>query len=140
MVKTKPLERVVDKWQRKVSVAAEDYRAGVSDPKKDWATETKAAEPRYKEGVIKAANEGRFGRGVAEAGTEKWKNATITKGVERWGPGVSAAAPEYAKGMGKVLSAIQSATLPPRYPAGDERNIERVRAINKAVHNAVKGK
>ncbi len=140
MVKTKPLEKVVEKWQRKVSVAAEDYRAGVSDPKKDWATETKAAEPRYKEGVIKAANEGRFGRGVAAAGTEKWKTAATTKGVERWGPGVSVAGPEYAEGMSKVLRAIESATLPPRYPAGDERNIERVRAINKAVHQAVKGK
>jgi len=140
MVKTKGLDSTVEKWQRKVGQAGPDYRAGVENPKKDWATETKAAEPRYKEGVIKAANEGRFGRGVSEAGTEKWKKGATTKGVERWGPGVAAATDEYSSGMAKVLSAIEAATLPPRYPAGDPRNIERVRAINQAVHNKLKGK
>ena len=140
MVKTKTLEATAEKWQRKVSQAGPDYQAGVNDPKADWATETKAAEPRYKEGVIKAANEGRFGKGVSKAGTDKWKKGATTKGVERWPQGVAQAGPEYSAGMGTVLSAIQGASLPPRYPAGDERNIQRVAAMNKAVHNATKGK
>jgi len=140
MVKTKGVDKTLEKWKRKVSQAAPDYRDGVENPRRDWASETKAAEARYKEGVIKAANEGRFGRGVAQAGTEKWKKGATTKGVERWAPGVAAAEDEYRSGMSKVLEAIESATLPPRYPAGDPRNLERVRAINMAVHNKVKGK
>jgi hypothetical protein len=140
LVKTKSLEATLEKWQRRVGQAGPDYTAGVNDPKADWATETKAAEPRYKEGVIRAANEGRFGKGVSAAGTEKWKRGATTKGVERWPTGVAAAGPEYSNGMGKVLSAIGSASLPPRYPAGDERNLQRVAAMNKAVHNATKGK
>lgn len=140
MVKTKDLSATVEKWQRKVSQAGPDYEAGVNNPKEDWATATKAAESRYKEGVTKAAQEGRFGKGVTKAGTEKWKKGATTKGVARWPQGVSEAGPEYSEGMGNVLNAISNATLPARYPAGDPRNLERVRAMNDAVHKATKGK
>ena len=140
MVRVPSAEEVAEKWQRRVSVAGPDYQAGVTDPGVDWAGPTKAAESRYKEGVVKAANEGRFGRGVSKAGNEKWKHKTATLGVERWSSGVSAAQADYAAGMAAVLSAESSAVLPPRYAAGDERNYERSKAMGKAVHNATKGK
>ena len=140
MVKVPSVDAVAEKWNRRVSQAGPDYEAGVSSPKKDWATETKAAEPRYKEGVVKAANEGRYGKGVSEAGTSKWQDKATTLGVQRWGPGVAQAKGDYVKGMGPVLSAIGSVTLPSRYPAGDDRNWERSKAMGKAVHNATKGK
>ena len=140
MVRVPSAEEVAEKWQRRVSVAGPDYEAGVTDPGVDWAGPTKNAEGRYKEGVVKAANEGRFGRGVSKAGNEKWKNKTATLGVARWGTGVAAAQPDYAKGMAPVLAAEASAVLPPRYAAGDERNYERSKAMGKAVHNATKGK
>jgi hypothetical protein len=127
------------KWKRRVDGATQDYTAGVTDPSVDWATPTKAAEATYKEAVVKAAGEGKFGKGVAAAGNEKWKQKTAAKGPARWSSGVSEAQPDYEKGMGKVLSAISSVTLPPRGPAGDERNYERVKAVGRAVHNATKG-
>lgn len=128
------------KWNRKVQGAGEDYSKGVNDSGVDWAGPTKAAEGNYKEAVTKAASEGRFGKGVSVAGTEKWRAKTTTKGVERWGPGVRDAQPEYEKGMGPVLQAIASTNLPARGPSGDPRNLQRVAAVNNAVHNATKGK
>lgn len=140
MVRVPSAEDVAAKWQKRVSIAGPEYEAGVTDPGVDWAGPTKAAESRYKEGVVKAANEGRFGRGVAKAGNEKWKHKTSTLGPGRWSTGVAAAQPDYAKGMAPVLAAEASAVLPPRYAAGDERNYERSKAMGKAVHNATKGK
>jgi len=127
------------KWKRRVDGATQDYTAGVTDPSVDWATPTKAAEATYKESVTKAAAEGRFGKGVAAAGNEKWKSKTAAKGPARWSSGVSEAQPDYEKGMGKVLAAISGVNLPARGPAGDERNYERVKAVGRAVHNATKG-
>ena len=127
------------KWKRRVDGATQDYTAGVTDPSVDWATPTKAAEPNYKEAVTKAASEGRFGKGIANAGNEKWRAKTAAKGPARWSSGVSEAQPDYEKGMGKVLTAIGSVNLPARGPAGDERNYERVKAVGRAVHNATKG-
>jgi hypothetical protein len=112
----------------------------VNNPREDWATKTAAAAQTHKEATIRALNEGRFERGVREAGSEKWKKNAISKGVERWGPGVNAAGDDYQSGMEKVISAIETVTLPPRYPAGDERNLQRVAAVNKAVHAKLKGK
>ena len=140
MVRVPSAEEVAAKWQRRVAIAGPEYEAGVTDPGVDWAGPTKAAESRYKEGVVKAANEGRFGKGVSKTGNEGWKAKTSTLGVSRWGPGVAAAESEYAKGMAPVLAAESSAVLPSRYAAGDERNYERSKAMGKAVHNATKGK
>lgn len=140
MVATKPLDQVVDKWQRKVAAAGPDYIAGVQNPKADWQTETLKAEGRYKQGVTQAAAEGRFGKGVQTAGTEKWKRGATGKGATRWPEGVAAAAGDYSSGMGEVLSTIQGVTLPPRGPKGDPANYARVQAIGTALHNKFKGK
>ena len=140
MVATKPLDQVVAKWKRKVAGASEDYRDGVMNPKADWATETGKAEGRYKTGVTQAANEGRFGKGVARAGTEKWNEGAMEKGISRWPEGVAMAEDEYRSGMGDVLNTISSVTLPAKGPKGDPRNYERVKAIGDALHKKKIGK
>ena len=140
MVATKPIDQVVEKWQRKVQGATQDYSQGVNNPKADWATETAKAEGRYREGVTRAASEGRFGKGVQRAGTEKWKKGATGKGVNRWTEGVGAATAEYQSGMSEVLNTIGSVTLPPRGPKGDPQNYARVQAIGTALHNKFKGK
>jgi len=140
MVETKPIEQVVEKWQRKVAGAEPDYRSGIENPKKDWEAATKAAEPAYKEGVTRAANEGRFGRGVAKAGTAKWKKNALEKGPGRWSSGVNMASDEYRSGMTEVLSVINSVSLPPRGAKGDPRNYERVKVIGEALHKKFRGR
>jgi len=140
MVATKPLDQVVTKWKRKVAGASEDYRDGVTNPKSDWQTETLKAEARYKTGVTQAASEGRFGKGVSKAGTEKWKKGALEKGVTRWPEGVAQAEDEYRSGMGDVLNTIAGVTLPARGPKGDPRNYERVKAIGDALHRKKIGK
>ena len=127
---------IAEKWTRVTPGRSEDYRGGIEAPKKDWETETKAAEGAYKAGVTKAAAEGRFGKGVDKAGTAKWKDRALLVGVDRWGPGVSVAGPAYASGFGPFRDVIERTTLPPRGPKGDPRNYERVKAIGDALHKA----
>lgn len=138
-IKVPSASEVGAKWNKRVQGAGEDYTKGVTDPSVDWAGPTKAAEPTYKEAVIRRANEGAFGKGVARVGNEKWKSKTAAKGPARWGEGVREAQPDYEKGMTKVLSAISGVTLPARHAAGDDANYERVKAVGRAVHNACKG-
>lgn len=140
MVKTKGVDRTVTKWREKVAGASQDYLDGVTSPKVDWQAATKAAEPRYKEGVTRAAAEGRFGKGVDRAGTAKWQKGATEKGPGRWVDGVSKAEDEYRAGMAEVISVIESVTLPPRGPKGDPANYDRVRAIGTALHAKFKGR
>lgn len=134
MPRTKPIQDVVNKWQQRAAQATPDYEQGIRNPKEDWATATGAAEESYAQGVQTAITEGRFGRGVQEAGTQKWQRNALEKGTQRWSPGVQAARPDYEREMAQVLNTIQATTLSPRYPRGDPRNYERVRDIGDALH------
>ena len=132
-IKIRPVTEISEKWVRRASGATEEYASGVANPKKDWAIETKDAEAAYKAGVTAAAAAGRFGKGVAKAGTGKWKKGAEEKGVARFGPGVSVGKENHASGFGPYASTIAGVALPPRGPKGDPRNIERVRTIAAAL-------
>lgn len=136
MVAIKSISDIAAKWARVTPARTEDYEKGVRNPRRDWASETSGAEARYAEGVSAAVADGRFARGVANAGTGKWQAKAISKGVPRWGAGVREAQPDYEAGFGPFRNVIESLTLPPRYPKGDPRNIERVAAIANALHAA----
>lgn len=110
------------------------YEAGVRNPRRDWAEETANAEARYEEGVKEAMKTKRFSRMVKKAGTEKQKMNTIKKGVPIWGDRVRASEDVMTAAMVPVEAAAKSITLPQKYPKGDPRNIERVKAVMAGLH------
>lgn len=132
----KSAKDIAEKWARVTPQRAPDYEAGVRNPKVDWAKATVASAPAYKEGIQKSIAEGRFEKGVTAAGTEKWQRRASEVGPGRYSQGVQAAAPDYEKGFSKFRDVIERTTLPARFAKGDPRNIERVRAMAKALHDA----
>jgi len=130
---------IAGKWARVTPTRDADYRSGVERPLRDWQEEAAAAEDRYVTGVTQAAQSGRFGQGVAKAGTEKWKRKALAVGVNRWGPGVRAAQPDYQAGFAPYRDVIERVELPPRRATGDPSNIDRVAAIAAALHAAKTG-
>lgn len=129
----KSTEAIAEKWARVTPQRAEDYSMGVSQPRRSWAQAAAAANDTYKESVIKAANSGRYARGVNEAGDQKWQSKTMQKGPSRFSQGVAEAGPDFANGFAPYAQVISSTNLPPRYGRGDPRNIERVSVIAKAL-------
>ncbi|MBA7477072.1 hypothetical protein ES707_12470 [subsurface metagenome] len=127
--------KIAEKWGRVTPERIIDYEEGVRHPLKDWETETKAAEPRYEEGVKAAISRKAFGKGVARVGTSKHQSKTILKGIPRWPEGVRVAEKDMREGMEGVVKVLEGITLPQRYPTGDPRNIERVKVIQKALHD-----
>ena len=139
MAQTKSIDKVVEKWKRVTPGRVEDYVSGVQNPRTSWEQATANSETTYKAAVTAAANAGRFAKGVRKAGNEKWQTNTIVKGQDRWGAGVAIADAAYANGMAPVLRAIESVTLPPRFPAGDARNYDRSKAIGLVLHKLKTG-
>lgn len=130
---------IAAKFARVTQTRTQDYSDGVDNPRADWADKTAAAEASYKTGVTKAASEGRFGKGVRNAGTAKWKHGVQVKGKERWAQGIAVAEDAYAKGMEPVIAVIESVNLPVRYAKGDPRNHERSKAMATALHKMKTG-
>ncbi len=131
MVKIKPIDQIVSRWVQGVRGATAAYQFGVSNPSRDWAEATIAGATAWFQGVQAAHAAGRFDSGVRIAGSVKWKNRTLTKGVQMWPVAVAAAEGDYRAGYAPFREAIASMTLPPRYATRDPRNLERVAAIDR---------
>ena len=138
-IKTKNLSDIAEKFVRKAQGAAQDYKAGVTSPSKDWQAETTAAAPSYVAGVTAAIGRNAFQNGVSNAGTAKWQRNAINKGAVRYGPGVAAAKDDYQKGFAPFLSIIQGLNLSPRGPKGDPANYNRSAEVGQALHAAKVG-
>ncbi len=130
----KSTSAIAEKFARVTPGRAQDFADGVQNPRRDWKTETAAAESRYEAGVTEAIQGKRFGKGVSKAGTEKWQRATLSLGVTRWPEGVQGAGPAYEAGFGPFRDVIAGLNLPQKFARGDSRNILRVAAIAKALH------
>jgi len=133
MAAVKPLEMSSDKWTRRAAVAGEDYRAGVSNPRVPWDQAAVAADANYRQGVTAAANAGKFAAGVRKAGAEKWRNASVQKGPQRFAEGVALAQGEWQRGFQPYHTAIANLQLPARGPAGSPQNLQRVSAVAAAL-------
>lgn len=134
MAEIKRLDSIREKWARVTPGRTEDYKLGIQNPKRDWETETKDAKDRYKAGVDAAHAKDLYVKGVDKAGTKKWQDRALKKGPGRFAEGVYIAAPDYEKGFAPFHAAIERVTLPAKFPKGDPRNYERVRAIGMALH------
>jgi hypothetical protein len=128
------LDEIAKKWVEVTPARAAYYEAGVKAPKQDWATEAAAAAPVFKAAVSNPAIDKLFTAGVKRAGTPKWQRKATTVGVSRFGPGVTAAQPDYASGFGPYHDELTKIEVPERKPRGDEANYERVKAIGKALN------
>lgn len=131
MPKVKP--NVAEKWGRVTPQRIDDYLQGVQNPREDWQRATLAAAANQASAIQQAIKEKRFEKGVSKAGTQKWQAKTLKKGAERFGPGVQEGQDAYEVGIAPYLQTIEATTLPPRYPKGDPRNIERVKVMSDAL-------
>jgi len=134
MVKVKPIDIVVKKWQARASIATDDYKYGIENPKRPWDKAAEEAFDAWASGVQAAIADKRFVGGVRRAGLEKWKRKALNVGAPRYAPGITAAVDDYTAAMGEVLKVIEAISLPPRGPKGDPRNYERVKLIGDTLH------
>jgi hypothetical protein len=124
------------KWARRSAGATDDYKAGIGSPRTDWQTATSAAEGRWKDGITKAAERGAFRKGVTRRGTDYWQARSQELGPSRYAQGVASGEQNYADGVAPFTDVIRRTQLPPRYPKGDPRNLDRVKTMAEALHKA----
>jgi hypothetical protein len=133
MAEIRNLSDIGTKWTRVTPGRTEDYSIGVKNPRRDWAEEAGAAKGNWKAGIDQAAAKDLYGKGVAAAGTAKWKDKALKKGPGRFAEGVYLAGPDYEKGFKPYHEAIQATDLGPRFPRRDPRNIDRVKKVVEAL-------
>lgn len=139
MPAVKPGANIAAKWSRVTPQRTEDYTMGIAAPRTSWAAAAKASEDRYKQGVTEAAQRGAFGKGVTAAGDARWQSKATQKGPTRFAEGVQLSGPDYAAGVQPYLDVIAATNLPPRFPKGDPRNVQRVATMSAALRKRKTG-
>lgn len=128
----KSVDATVKKWQARANVAGGDYAAGVAASGTRQSDNAVANKANWAAGVQAAASNDAYAKGLAKD-PGKYQRNVAAKGAARYGPGVSAAAPDYSKGIGPVLSTLSSLSLPPRQPRGSPSNLQRVQIVDAAL-------
>lgn len=129
-VKFRDLADSAKKFATNGQNAAPLYSKNAMAAAPDWHAQTMASEENYKAGVTRAANEGRFGRGVAKAGAETYRSGVATVGQNRFSEGMSKGAPTWSAEFGKVASVVAGKDIGPRGITGSQEN--KNRAANMA--------
>lgn len=140
MAEIKSLSKVSSKWTRVTPGRQDDYKDGINNPRRDWATQASAGEGNYKAGVDAAQAKGMFKKGVEKAGSAKWKAKALAKGPGRFAEGVYGAGADYEAGFKPYHDAIAAANLGPRFPRRDPRNLQRVTTVVNAITAVKTGK
>jgi len=133
MAEVKSIARIKEKWTRVTPARSEDYKLGISQPRRDWEKSTVAAKESHKSAMTAAAAADSFAKGVAKVGSTKWQDKAMKKGPGRFAEGVMVGGDDYEKGFAPYREEIEKTALPARFPRRDPRNIERVRVIAAAL-------
>lgn len=124
---------IAAKYSRVTPGRSSDYESGIQATSTEaYEQPTLQAEPNYERGVTQAIARKAFSKGVQGAGG-RWKSRSLDEGPSRFASGTAGAAQAYEQGFAPYQSVIANLTLPPRGPAGDPKNIERVRAVAEAL-------
>ena len=136
MPKIRSLAKIQEKYGRVTPDKGRELEAGLKDPKKIWVDEAAASEEAWEGGVADAISRKAFGKGVVAAGQAAYIEPALKLGVKRYRDGVAFGVPKYGKKFGPFHDVIEGTTLPPRGPVGDPANVERVRIMAAALHDA----
>lgn len=136
MADIKPITTISNKWGKNASAAGGAYKDGVSNPRRSWSQSAAAADDSRKAGLAAADARDAYRTGVTNAGDAKWKNNATKLGAARYPQGVQNAQPDFAQGFAPYHAVISGLTLTPRGPKGSPENLERVRQVATALHDA----
>lgn len=124
------------KWRTNAARSTTAFEDGIKNPRRSWEDATSEAEDNYEKGIQDAIADKRFGKGVRDAGDAKWSKNALEKGPTRFAEGVRLAESEFASGIAPYIQVIENTVLPPRFPKGDPRNLDRVRVMSEALRQA----
>ena len=139
MAEIKSIAAIQEKWGRVTPTRTEDYTLGIKNPKRDWAQAATGAKESHKAAMATAAQNDSYAKGIAKAGTARWQDKATRKGPSRFAEGVVVGASDYATGFQPYADTIKATTIPPKFPRGDLRNLDRVKVLSQALRKKKTG-
>jgi len=140
MVETKPVDKVVNKWRDRASIASTEYAENAIENASKWLRNLKENKKNWKDAMQEVLSKNLWEQAIDKLTEQDYVNGIKEKGANRYSDGINKSVDKYQERMTKVLQFMQGIKLPPRGPKGSDQNFERVKVLGKALHDAkVKG-
>ena len=133
-IKVKSSDAASTKWGENAARAATEFAANAEAAAEDWARLTAASADNFGQAITAPGIKNRFRAGVVKAGAAKFARKIRDVAKDRFGPGVTAAVPDYKGGVEPFFATLASLTLSLRKPKGDPANYRRVEEVGKALN------
>jgi hypothetical protein len=134
-IKIKSAADIAAKYTEVTPGRSSQYEKGIKETSPgDFEAAAIAGEANYAAALQSSIASKRRAKKLQGKGS-KWQAKAAELGPSRFATGTGAAASDYAEGFAPYQGVIAALTLPPKGPAGDPKNFERVRAIGTALHN-----
>lgn len=136
----KTLEATVTRWQQGAGGAQQAFTDGVQNTTVDVVGRAIQNQAGYVQGVLDAANSGRWAGNLQRVGTAGWKAKTVAKAAN-YGVGITAGADNYSSAMGTWLPRINSAAAAAKGMPGAtiDQRIARSAYVQRTLYNAKRG-
>jgi len=89
-------DKWVSKYERRATVATEDYRDGVMNPSRDPIQAAISMRKTLEAKMARKETWDKWEAGLKYVGFEGWQKMALEKGVDRYAPGVRASLDKYA--------------------------------------------
>jgi hypothetical protein len=139
MVQMKSLDAIQEKYTRVTPERSVDYTKGISNPRRPWKASAKGAVATYKAAMTESLTRDAFSKGLDKVSDADWSTPALDKGPGRFSEGTMKAGPAFGKGYAPIAAAIKAATLQPKFPKGDLRNLKNVEIVSQAARKAKTG-
>ena len=107
MAKLTP-EQYAEKQARNLKNSLPDIRSGIERVSPAPGAAAAAAQTRMKDNLNKAIDDGRWAAKVRGVTLEEWKQAALTKGVDRIAQGIDQAHDKQVQMAGRLLAAVDA--------------------------------
>jgi len=101
-------EQYAEKQSRNLKNSLPDIRAGIERVSQAPGAAAAAAQSRMKDNLNKAIDDGRWAAKVRGVTLEEWKQAALTKGVDRIAQGIDQAHDKQVQMAGRLLAAVDA--------------------------------
>lgn len=135
-------EQLVEKYQRGVQGAGQDYANGVANPSRPWDAATIASASRWRNSLQEAMTNGSFQKGVQKAGNARWQQRATQIGAQRYASSASEAAQAYQAKAAQIVAAGNAARAAANAMPNDtlEARLQRMVSSARAISNFWKGR
>lgn len=100
---TKTPAQVSAKWAQRAQGATQALQDGINNVQSAPGVAAAAKQDKMLANLTAAVTSGKWAANVSAVTLTDWKNAMLTKGVQRYGAGISAAQPKFQAFMTKLL-------------------------------------